>query len=47
MKLPDWLNRLGEKKKKPAPQSVMDNPYRPIYRKPRRVEDVRPHPKEK
>ncbi len=35
------------RKKKPGPALPdPENPYRPIYRKPRRVEDIRPAPKD-
>lgn len=39
MKLPRLFS--GKKPAK-SPAADLENPYRPIYRKPRRVEDIRP-----
>lgn len=39
MKLPRLFS--GKKPAK-SPAAALENPYRPIYHKPRRVEDIRP-----
>lgn len=46
MKLPSWLKKGPSRPQKPALPPV-DNPYRPIYRSPRRVEDIVPQKEKK